>query len=285
MAQNTKRGLGRGLDSLFNDNSVGENSVTELDINDIEPNRDQPRREFDEVALNELADSIALHGLLQPIVVRPMSNLRYQIVAGERRYRAARMAGLHTVPCLVKNLTDEEIMEAALIENLQREDLNPIEEAAGIRALMDKCGYTQEMAAKRVGRSRSAVANILRLLSLPAKVQKLVKDGKLTAGHARVLAGMEDKDAQLKLAQLVIEKELSVRELEKLAADWGKTAPVAVKPELPLELKDMCERLQHVLGVHTTLRGSLKKGKIVLQYNSAEELEALYELMERLEQE
>lgn len=279
-----KKGLGRGLDILLPELEDAPKSTMEIALGDIDPNPDQPRREFDKEALQQLADSIAQSGVLQPLLV-VKEGMRYRIVAGERRYRAARMAGLHTVPCLVKNLTDEEIMEAALIENLQREDLNPIEEAAGIRALMDKCGYTQEMAAKRVGRSRSAVANILRLLSLPAKVQKLVKDGKLTAGHARVLAGMEDKDAQLKLAQLVIEKELSVRELEKLAADWGKTAPVAVKPELPLELKDMCERLQHVLGVHTTLRGSLKKGKIVLQYNSAEELEALYELMERLEQE
>ena len=135
--------------------------------------------------------------------------MRYRIVAGERRYRAARMAGLHTVPCLVKDMNDQEIMEAALIENLQREDLNPIEEAAGIRALMDKCGYTQEMAAKRVGRSRPAVANILRLLNLPAKVQKLVKDGKLSAGHARVLAGMDNKEAQLELAELTVKKELS----------------------------------------------------------------------------
>ena len=219
---------------------------------------------------------------MQPLLV-VKEGVRYRIVAGERRYRAARMAGLRTVPCLVKNLTDEEIMEAALIENLQREDLNPIEEAMGIRSLMDKCGYTQEKAAKRVGRSRPAVANILRLLTLPEKVQKLVKDGKLSAGHARVLAGMENEDAQIQLAELVIEKDLSVRELEKLAADWGRTAPIKIKPQLPVELTDMCERLQNVLGVRTMLRGNLKRGKIVLQYTSTEELEMIYEAMEKLE--
>lgn len=277
-----KKGLGRGLDILLPEMEEAPKSTMEIALGDIDPNPDQPRRDFDKEALQQLADSIAQSGVLQPLLV-VKEGMRYRIVAGERRYRAARMAGLHTVPCLVKEMDDQEIMEAALIENLQREDLNPIEEAAGIRALMDKCGYTQEMAAKRVGRSRPAVANILRLLNLPAKVQKLVKDGKLSAGHARVLAGLENKDAQIELAELTIQKELSVRELEKLAADWGKTAPIKVIPELPLELSDMRERLQQVLGVRTTLRGNLKKGKIVLQYNTAEELEAIYEAMERLE--
>lgn len=277
-----KKGLGRGLDILLPELEEAPQSTMEISLGDIDPNPDQPRREFDKDALKQLADSIAQSGVLQPLLV-VKEGVRYRIVAGERRYRAARMAGLRTVPCLVKNLTDEEIMEAALIENLQREDLNPIEEAMGIRSLMDKCGYTQEMAAKRVGRSRPAVANILRLLTLPEKVQKLVKDGKLSAGHARVLAGMENEDAQIKLAELVIEKDLSVRELEKLAADWGKTAPVKDAPVLPVELTDMCERLQNVLGVHTTLRGNLKRGRIVLQYTSTEELEMIYEAMEKLE--
>jgi len=277
-----KKGLGRGLDILLPELEEAPQSTMEISLGDIDPNPNQPRREFDKEALKQLADSIAQSGVLQPLLV-VKEGVRYRIVAGERRYRAARMAGLHTVPCLVKNLTDEEIMEAALIENLQREDLNPIEEAMGIRSLMDKCGYTQEMAAKRVGRSRPAVANILRLLTLPEKVQKLVKDGKLSAGHARVLAGMENEDAQIKLAELVIEKDLSVRELEKLAANWGRTEPAGVKPQLPLELSDMCERLQNVLGVRTTLRGNLKKGRIVLQYTSAEELEMIYEAMEKLE--
>lgn len=277
-----KKGLGRGLDILLPELEEAPQSTMEISLGDIDPNPDQPRREFDKEALKQLADSIAQSGVLQPLLV-VKEGVRYRIVAGERRYRAARMAGLRTVPCLVKNLTDEEIMEAALIENLQREDLNPIEEAMGIRSLMDKCGYTQEMAAKRVGRSRPAVANILRLLTLPEKVQKLVKDGKLSAGHARVLAGMENEDAQIQLAELVIEKDLSVRELEKLAADWGRTAPIKIKPQLPVELTDMCERLQNVLGVRTMLRGNLKRGKIVLQYTSTEELEMIYEAMEKLE--
>ena len=276
-----KKGLGRGLDILLPETEEAPKSTMEIALGDIDPNPDQPRRDFDREALQQLADSIAQSGVLQPLLV-VKEGMRYRIVAGERRYRAARMAGLHTVPCLVKDLSDQEIMEAALIENLQREDLNPMEEAAGIRALMDKCGYTQEMAAKRMGRSRPAVANILRLLTLPAKVQKLVKDGKLSAGHARVLAGLDDEQLQLKLAQLAIEKELSVREMEKLAA--VKHEPVQPEPApLPLELEDMRERLQNALGVRTMLRGNLKKGKIVLQYTSAEELEMIYEAMERLE--
>lgn len=278
-----KKGLGRGLDILLPEFEDAPQSTMEIALGDIDPNPDQPRRDFDKAALEQLAESIRQAGVLQPLLV-VKEGVRYRIVAGERRYRAARLAGLHTVPCLVKDLSEQEVMEAALIENLQREDLNPIEEAAGIRALMDKCGYTQDMAAKRVGRSRPAVANLLRLLSLPQKVQKLVKDGSLSAGHARVLAGLDDENAQMKLAQLTIDKGLSVRELEKLAADWGKVTPAKEPPVLPLELEDMRERLQNVLGVRASLRGSLKKGKIVLQYNSAEELEAIYEAMERLEQ-
>jgi len=276
-----KKGLGRGLDILLPETEEAKNGAMEIALNDIDPNPDQPRREFDRDALKQLADSIAQAGVLQPLLV-VKEGMRYRIVAGERRYRAARMAGLHTVPCLVKDMDDQEIMEAALIENLQREDLNPIEEAMGIRALMDKCGYTQETAAKRVGRSRPAVANLLRLLSLPQKVQELVKEGKLSAGHARVLAGLSDEETQLRLALLAVEKELSVREMEKLAS--VKHSPVAPVPApLPLELEDMRARLQNVLGVRAMLRGNLKKGKIVLQYSTPEELEAIYEAMERLE--
>ena len=210
---------------------------------------------------------------------------RYRIVAGERRYRAARMAGLQSVPCVVRDMTEQERMEAALIENLQREDLNPIEEAAGIRALMEECGYTQELAAKRVGRSRPAVANLLRLLQLPESIRELVKAGELSAGHARVLAGLADESRQLALAERAVREGMSVRELEKLAA---QTMEKPAKPEpkpLPSELNDMQERLQNVLGVRTALHGNLKKGKIILQYDSAEELEAIYEAMERLENE
>ena len=276
-----KKGLGRGLDILLPESDEPQGAM-EIALSDIDPNPEQPRREFDKEALEQLAESIRQAGVLQPLLVTK-EGLRYRIVAGERRYRAARLAGLNTVPCLVRDLSEQEKMEAALIENLQREDLNPIEEAAGIRALMDKCGYTQEMAAKRVGRSRPAVANLLRLLSLPESVQDMVIAGQLSAGHARVLAGLTDENQQVRLALLAVEKELSVREMEKLAAI--KHEPVKPLPApLPLELEDMRERLQAALGIKAVLKGNLKKGKIVLQYNNAEELEMIYAAMERLEQ-
>jgi len=277
-----KKGLGRGLDILLPETDEPQGS-TEISLADIDPNPGQPRREFDKAALEQLAESIRQAGVLQPLLVT-REGMRYRIVAGERRYRAARMAGLRTVPCVVRDLAEHEKMEAALIENLQREDLNPIEEAAGIRALMDKCGYTQEMAAKRVGRSRPAVANLLRLLSLPEEVQELVISGQLSAGHARVLAGLEDTEQQIKLALMAVEQELSVREMEKLCAQPEERPTKPLPAPLPLELEDMRERLQAALGVKAVLRGNLKKGKIVLQYTNAEELEMIYAAMERLEQ-
>ena len=279
----TKHGLARGLDALLPETDLPA-GVTEIAVSQLDPNPDQPRRTFDAQALEALAESIRQAGVLQPLLVVE-NGARYRIVAGERRYRAARMAGLQSVPCVVRDMTEQERMEAALIENLQREDLNPIEEAAGIRALMEECGYTQELAAKRVGRSRPAVANLLRLLQLPESIRELVKAGELSAGHARVLAGLADESRQLALAERAVREGMSVRELEKLAA---QTMEKPAKPEpkpLPSELNDMQERLQNVLGVRTALRGNLKKGKIILQYDSAEELEAIYEAMERLENE
>lgn len=279
----TKHGLARGLDALLPETDLPA-GVTEIAVSQLDPNPDQPRRTFDTQALEALAESIRQAGVLQPLLVVE-NGARYRIVAGERRYRAARMAGLQSVPCVVRDMTEQERMEAALIENLQREDLNPIEEAAGIRALMEECGYTQELAAKRVGRSRPAVANLLRLLQLPESIRELVKAGELSSGHARVLAGLADESRQLALAERAVREGMSVRELEKLAA---QTMEKPAKPEpkpLPSELNDMQERLQNVLGVRTALHGNLKKGKIILQYDSAEELEAIYEAMERLENE
>lgn len=279
----TKHGLARGLDALLPETDLPA-GVTEIAVSQLDPNPDQPRRTFDTQALEALAESIRQAGVLQPLLVVE-NGARYRIVAGERRYRAARMAGLQSVPCVVRDMTEQERMEAALIENLQREDLNPIEEAAGIRALMEECGYTQELAAKRVGRSRPAVANLLRLLQLPESIREMVKAGELSAGHARVLAGLADESRQLALAERAVREGMSVRELEKLAA---QTMEKPSKPEpklLPSELNDMQERLQNVLGVRTALHGNLKKGKIILQYDSAEELEAIYEAMERLENE
>lgn len=214
-----KGGLGRGLDALFADNSIEEiasTSAVKLKIMDIEPNRDQPRKIFDEDALAELADSIAKHGVIQPLLVRPMPDGSYQLVAGERRWRASRMAGLTEVPVVIKELSDDEAMALALIENLQREDLNAIEEAQGIKALMDTLSLTQDEAAERVGKSRPAVANALRLLKLPDSVIALVSDGKLSPGHARALLGFKDEQDIIETADLIIEKGLTVRDVEKL---------------------------------------------------------------------
>ncbi|MCI7529402.1 MAG: ParB/RepB/Spo0J family partition protein [Oscillospiraceae bacterium] len=227
-----KGGLGRGLDALFADNSIEEiasTSAVKLKIMDIEPNRDQPRKIFDEDALAELADSIAKHGVIQPLLVRPMPDGSYQLVAGERRWRASRMAGLTEVPVVIKELSDDEAMALALIENLQREDLNAIEEAQGIKALMDTLSLTQDEAAERVGKSRPAVANALRLLKLPDSVIALVSDGKLSPGHARALLGFKDKQDIIETADLIIEKGLTVRDVEKLVKKRNKE-PKAEKP-------------------------------------------------------
>lgn len=227
-----KGGLGRGLDALFADNSIEEiasTSAVKLKIMDIEPNRDQPRKIFDEDALAELADSIAKHGVIQPLLVRPMPDGSYQLVAGERRWRASRMAGLTDVPVVIKELSDDEAMALALIENLQREDLNAIEEAQGIKALMDTLSLTQDEAAERVGKSRPAVANALRLLKLPDSVIALVSDGKLSPGHARALLGFKDEQDIIETADLIIEKGLTVRDVEKLVKKRNKE-PKAEKP-------------------------------------------------------
>ena len=227
-----KGGLGRGLDALFADNSIEEiasTSAVKLKIMDIEPNRDQPRKIFDEDALAELADSIAKHGVIQPLLVRPMPDGSYQLVAGERRWRASRMAGLTEVPVVIKELSDDEAMALALIENLQREDLNAIEEAQGIKALMDTLSLTQDEAAERVGKSRPAIANALRLLKLPDSVIALVSDGKLSPGHARALLGFKDEQDIIETADLIIEKGLTVRDVEKLVKKRNKE-PKAERP-------------------------------------------------------
>lgn len=215
-----KGGLGRGLDALFADNSVEENSsasAVKLSLNEIEPNKDQPRKTFDEKALSELADSIAQHGVIQPLLVRPMPDGSYQLVAGERRWRAARRAGLSEVPVVIREMSDSEMMELALIENLQREDLNPIEEAEGLQQLIHTYGLTQETAAARVGRSRPAIANALRLLSLPTPILELTRDGKISAGHARALLSLNDEEKMVEIADQILKKEISVREVERLA--------------------------------------------------------------------
>ena len=278
-------GLGRCLDALLPeaDESLS-GGVQEIAIGDIDPNPDQPRRVFQEESIAQLAQSIREQGVLQPILVTPEDGGRYRIVAGERRWRASRAAGLDAVPCLVRDLDVIQQMEIALVENLQREDLNPIEAARGIRSLMQQCGYTQEAVANRLSKSRPAVANLLRLLTLPEEVMALVEKGALSAGHARVLAGMEDDAAKLALARETVEKGYSVRQLEALAASCKvePKKPAPARRALPAELSELESRVRETLGVRATLSGTAKKGKIVLQYYSQEELEHLSDLLSRL---
>ena len=259
-----------------------ETVVRDIAIDDIDPNTDQPRRDFDKEALEQLADSIREAGVLSPILVVE-DGLRYRIVAGERRYRASRMAGLATVPCIVRDMTTAQQMEAALIENLQRQDLNAIEEAAAIRSLMQECGYTQEQAAQKLGKSRPVIANALRLLHLPKEITDLVITGDLSAGHARVLAGVEDRKRQLELAHQCVTLGYSVRKLEELVKDKPqKAVPLKKTRFITPELDALQNSMREALGLKTVLSGNEKKGKITLSYNSADELEHLYQVIGRL---
>ena len=275
-------GLGRGLDVLLpQSGELLETVVRDISIDEIDPNASQPRRDFDKEALEQLADSIREAGVLSPILVVE-NGMRYRIVAGERRYRAARLAGLETVPCIVRSMTNEQQMEAALIENLQRQDLNPIEEAAAIRSLMQECGYTQEQAARKLGQSRPAIANALRLLNLPKAVTDLVVTGDLSAGHARVLAGLDSEARQLELAHQCVLHGYSVRRLEELAKARPAVRQAAPKREAGPELMALQNAMREALGLKTTLSGTETRGKITLSYNSAQELEHLYEVIGRL---
>jgi ParB family transcriptional regulator, chromosome partitioning protein len=259
-------------------------------VGDIDPNPDQPRRTFSEESIAQLAQSIREQGLLQPILVVPMNGGRYRIVAGERRWRAARMAGLDTVPCMIREMDVPTQMEIALVENLQREDLNPIEVAQGIQTLMRQCGYTQETVAARLCKSRPAVANLLRLLSLPEEIINMVRQNTLSAGHARVLAGVDSDDLKLSLARQTTANDWSVRQLENAVSLMKKSntpLPDAKKKPavLPAELTELESFCRETFGVRTTITGNQKKGKITLQYYSAEELEQVYELLHQLKQE
>lgn len=275
-------GLGRGLDVLLpQSGELLETVVRDISIDEIDPNASQPRRDFDKEALEQLADSIREAGVLSPILVVE-NGMRYRIVAGERRYRAARLAGLETVPCIVRSMTNEQQMEAALIENLQRQDLNPIEEAAAIRSLMQECGYTQEQAARKLGKSRPAIANALRLLNLPKAVTDLVVTGDLSAGHARVLAGLDSETRQLELAHQCVLHGYSVRKVEEMAKARPAARQTAPKREAGPELLALQNAMREALGLKTTLSGTETRGKITLSYNSAQELEHLYEVIGRL---
>ena len=272
-----KAALGRGLDALFPPEAPSA-QVQEIAITLLDPDPNQPRRVFDPQGLEELAMSIRQVGLLQPILVERAGE-RYRIIAGERRFRAGMMAGLKAIPALVRRLSPRERELAALIENLQREDLNPMEAAQAVRKLMDQRGYTQEETAEMLGKSRPAVANLLRLMNLCAPVQEMIRSSQLSEGHGRVLAGIKDESLQLALARRAAAQGLSVRALEALSKPARKPMP---KARTEPEMLAFEERIREALGVRAAIKGSMKKGKVVLTYGSFEELEHLYDAVERL---
>ena len=302
----TNRGLGRGLSALFSDteeayenaaktysgpdNELPEDiqGLIEVDIDLVRPNPNQPRKHFDEDALRELADSIKKHGLIMPIVVNNMENGKYMIIAGERRYRAAKMAGKTQIPIVIRSYTDREIKEISLIENLQREDLNPIEAANAMKQLMDEYRLTQEELAERIGKSRPAVTNTLRLLSLSPEVIGMVSSGKLSAGHARALVTLPE-DAQYKLASDAGKDGLSVRDIERSVRDYfASPEEIAEKKDkkkmqVSIELKDLIERMRHTFKTKVSLIGNDKKGRIYIDYYNTDDLDRISEIVEMVD--
>lgn len=262
--------LGKGLDAIFIENEMENKTSVMLKISDIEPNRDQPRNDFNEEALADLASSIAQHGVLQPLLVRPISGDCYQIIAGERRWRASRMAGLTEVPAIIRELTDAEVMEIALIENLQREDLTPIEEAKGYKSLIETYKLTQDEVAKTVGKSRSAVTNAMRLLTLPPKVIDLISEGAITAGHARALLSLQTSEDMERVADKVVEKFLSVREVEKICKEMLENSDVeqnkvkVIKKRNPF-FDEVEISLKEILGRRVRVKDKPRKNKGILE--------------------
>lgn len=297
----TQRGLGKGLDALFQSSTEKdvEGDIKHLPIDSIEPNPYQPRRSFSDESLKELALSIRSQGVLQPLLVRTPgagdeaseSKQQYELIAGERRLRAAKLCGLRTVPAIVRSMSDDQSFILAMIENLQREDLNPLDEAAGLSNLQKRLGASQDDLARAVGKSRSAIANALRLLHLPDDVQQDIREGRISAGHGRSLLGIEDPDIQKQLHQRIIEEQLSVRQIEQLAAhvrEHGELPPASLEPasqktrgsrntpaELPPEFTRWQQQLAKNLPVRVALKGTPEKGKMVLSYSSEEELRSL----------
>ncbi len=283
-----KGGLGKGLDALFMDNSTQAAAVSTLPLSEIEPNREQPRKRFDAAALSELADSIKEYGVLQPLVVRPMPDGGYQLVAGERRWRACRMAGLSEVPVVVRELDDSQAMELALVENLQREDLNPIEEALGYRELIERFGLTQEQVSARVGKSRPVITNAMRLLHLPEAVLGLVGDGSLSVGHARALLALEEEESICQLAQETIKKGLSVRQVEAMVKKQkAQAAPEAKKPAATAwdhaYFTEVQLALSQTLSRKVKIEGEKGKGKLVIEFYDEQDLKALAGLLAGLD--
>jgi len=277
-----RKGLGKGLDALIstvNDFEESKNSIFEVKINDVEPNSEQPRKVFDQERLEALAESIKEHGVVQPIIVKKEGS-RYVIVAGERRWRAAKIAGLKTIPVVVKDLSSREVMEIALIENLQREDLNPIEEAEAYQKLMEEYNLTQEEVAKVVGKSRAAIANSVRLLGLTKEIKEMLSDGRLTSGHARTLVTIADAEKQNELARQIVEKNLNVREAEKLAASESTKKKVNKEPnKKSAEISDLEEKLKMIYGTKVNLVKGQNKGKIIFEYYSKDEFDRIIDIL------
>lgn len=278
-----KGGLGKGLDAIFAENDTEDrNATVTLKVGDIEPNRTQPRKEFNDAALAELADSIQQHGVLQPLLVRPIFGGGYQIVAGERRWRAARMAGIAEVPVVIREMSDSEVMELALIENLQREDLNPLEEAQGYQVLIDTYGLTQEEVSKTVGKSRPTVTNALRLLNLPKEILDMVNSGTLSAGHARTLLSFPSRESMLKAAKMAAEQGISVRELEKMAKKEAERAQLKQgrpKDKSRVRYYDEVELALHQhLGRKVQVSGTKKRGVLQIEFYGEQDLGELMKL-------
>ena len=292
-----KKGLGRGLESLFAmyDEEVEQasakttaksnrDSVDMIDINVIKTNPNQPRKVFDENALNELSSSIKLHGVIQPIVINDNGDGTYLIIAGERRYRAAKKAGLDKIPAVIKNYSDRQIKEIAIIENLQREDLNPIEAARAIKQLMEEYKLTQETVAERIGKSRPNIANVLRLLTLYPDVMTMVEEGKLSAGHARALVVVEDHILQLKLANQAVKDKWTVRDLEKAVKKLQHPVTITkFQPNQSIELRELIQTMQRVLGTKVSAIGNDTKGRIYIDYYNRDDLDRIADMITLLQ--
>lgn len=291
MAQ--QRGLGKGIGALFADYTdnrevkvEGEGAIQQLDITMLDRNPEQARKTFDEDTLKEMANSMKLYGVLQPLLVTKLPNGRYQIVAGERRYRAAMKANLTTVPAIIKDLPVEEIKAISLIENIQREDLNAIEAAEGIKELMTNHGLTQEAVADRIGKSRPYVTNLLRLLTLPEEVLEMVKSGKISSGHARALVTIDNKEFLINLAKQIVQYKMTVRDVENRVRlfETRKNIPSGPRktPPLSLELKELVSDMKRVFGTRVKLVGTPEKGRFSIDYFSADDLQRIYQLVESL---
>lgn len=280
-----KGGLGKGLDAIFMENVTEEssNNIT-LKISEIEPNRSQPRHEFDEETLRELADSIAIHGVLQPLLVRPMTDGSYQLVAGERRWRASRMAGLTEVPVIIREMTDSEMMQISMIENLQRENLTPLEEALGYKTLAEDYGLTQDEISKSVGKSRPVIANALRLLKLPQAVLNLLADGTITSGHARALLSFNDEDEMIRVAQVINQNDLTVRDIERMAKKFNEQKekkPVEVHKRSPFYDEVELALNEHLSRKVKVVNGKENSGFLEIEFYSEDDLNELAKLFNK----